>query len=99
VQSVTRWTARALRTTAAALLAAATLAGCTQTTTGLGAVSGHDNASAGTQSPSGTTGVPAQRTISFSDCSSLFSGTSVPVQHALRGKLSYGCAKLRVPLN
>jgi pimeloyl-ACP methyl ester carboxylesterase len=98
---VTRWTARAVRATAATLIAVVALAACTQTVTGRGA-SG-TQAGGPSNAPSSASGgpspAPTQRPISFSDCTDLFSGASIPVERALRGKLSYGCAKLQVPLD
>jgi len=98
---VTRWTARAVRTTAVALLAVSTLAACTQTIAGRGA-SGNQStvpSNAPSSASAAPSTAPTQKPISFSDCTDLFSGASIPVQHVLRGKLSYGCAKLQVPLN
>lgn len=100
VHNVTRWIGRALCASAATLLVVTALAGCTQTVTGSG--TGQNLSStppAATSSAPGLSNAPTQKPIAFSDCTSLFSGASIPVQGALRGKLSYGCAKLQVPLN
>ena len=98
-------TPRALRTAAVAALALTALAGCTQTLTGQGSGGGaaastvpSSSVSPSGSAPSGSS-TPTQRPISFSDCTQLFNIAAIPVEPALRGKLSYGCARLTVPLD
>ncbi len=85
------------------------LTACTQTLSGSGATTlpgnGTTSASGPTSGPtpstppSASTAEPTRQPITFSDCTQLFSSASIPVPAALRGKLSYGCARLQVPLD
>ncbi|MEO8889260.1 MAG: alpha/beta hydrolase [Jatrophihabitantaceae bacterium] len=90
------------------LLAAVTslliLAGCSQTIGGHGSTppSASNPPSSGfpaTPAPSGTSRSAVPAKITFSTCDTIFDSSQVPVPAGLKGKITFGCAKLAVPLN
>jgi pimeloyl-ACP methyl ester carboxylesterase len=94
--------ARLRRSVAAlALAGAACLAGCSRTVTGTGSYpdATRQTPSAGGATPSGNSPEPDQLPVTFGSCGRLLNLSAVPVQQRLRGKLSYGCATLQVPLD
>jgi pimeloyl-ACP methyl ester carboxylesterase/predicted small secreted protein len=75
------------------------LAACTQT------VAGQGRRASGSQAPgSSAAGGPqspgaSQKPITFTDCSSVLNASAIPVPSALQGKITFGCARLNVPLD
>jgi pimeloyl-ACP methyl ester carboxylesterase len=79
------------------------LAGCTATVTGHGAAL---TPGTGSSSPAGTAGstptptpTPAQGAATFTDCSSLFNLAALNWPAGRLARLSFSCARLRVPLD
>ena len=90
---------RPLTAALVAVLFAAALTSCAQTTTGTARVAGP---AASTGASSGSTGsVPAyhQDPVSFRDCSNVLSENGISGSGNAKGKLSLGCAAVAVPLD
>jgi hypothetical protein len=88
------------------------LTACSQTVTGHGTVFTAPQASTphasrtadATATPTGTpagpgTSGPEQLPITFASCDSLFDSSTIPVPGELKGKISYGCGSIKVPLD
>lgn len=78
------------------------LAGCTQTVSGRGAAGGSTGGPISQAPSSGShpsTATPSQHAIAFADCSSILNVSLVPIPSALQGKITFGCARLDVPLD
>jgi pimeloyl-ACP methyl ester carboxylesterase len=93
--------ARLTRTIAVLALTVASVAGCSQTVTGTGShpVAARQAPSPDSSTPPRSTPEPVQLPITFGSCDQLLNLSAVPVEQSLRGKLSYGCATMQVPLD
>lgn len=95
-------TARRAATTFAAACALLTLAACSQTVDGTPTAHGAGPASSSSAPHPGSStpgSGPQQLPVTFADCSSIFDAGSIPVPGALRGKVRFGCASIKVPLD
>jgi pimeloyl-ACP methyl ester carboxylesterase len=73
------------------------LAACSQTVAGNGR--GSASPAPSTPASTGRAGAPSQHPIAFPDCTSILNTSAIPVPSALRGKITFGCARLPVPLD
>ena len=79
---------RPLAAILAAAVAVTTLAACARTSSGTGLRIGK-----------GVAGTPRPEAIAFRDCTSQLLSLGVPVPHALKGTMQFGCAAMPVPLD
>lgn len=83
--------------TAGALL----LTGCSATVFGHGTPASSSSAPSSGAPSSGAPSavVPSVGRVDFGSCDAIFDSTAIPAPSSLRGKLSYGCAQLNVPVD
>ena len=72
----------------AAAVAATTMTACARTSSGTGLRIGK-----------GVAGTPRPHAIAFRDCTTQLLSAGVPVPHALKGTMQFGCAAMPVPLD
>ena len=94
-------TRAALRTRLVAILAAALLPACTTVVNGAGSHSAGPASSGRPPTPAASGPAPGgpTATIRFSDCSSLFNPSSIPVPPSLSGRIQFSCGRIEVPLD
>lgn len=83
--------------------AALVLSACAQTVPGHGNHASGAPSSSATASPAPSSSTsasgPTQQPVTFSDCSNILNVALIPVPSALTGKITFGCARLTVPLD
>jgi pimeloyl-ACP methyl ester carboxylesterase len=105
VHLVPRTKLRRTRPLLAATVSLVILAGCSETVSGHGSPgsapqsSSKSPSSSPAQGSSGSGSGPTQQKITFSSCDSLFHSSQIPVPSGMDGKITFGCATLKVPLN